>query len=264
MNARDKEIMDLFKIPHNPFKDEWVEHEIKWMGLDKHTESQHLGITMKTVNITGRLDDYLNKNFRGGEISCPIFKIDGQTWMSLTPMEIESNYMAWFMAEGNVGLGGLGLGYVPLRCAAEEAVESVTVFEKDPRVIQFFKDRYKDRPYFSKFVFIEGDVRETLKGMDFDYFYMDIYQTLLPNETILDLRYFNAENDIGTYRYWGQERVELDAASYGLMDGSFLSPYEQDYFRKWYAEDKSNMAHYEFDYEFIEGAIDSMTELAYR
>src|ERR1700742_4242827 len=54
-------------------------------------------------------------------------KRDGQTWMSLTPMEIESQEIGVRQAQGDVVIFGLGLGWAAAATALRDAVSSVTV-----------------------------------------------------------------------------------------------------------------------------------------
>lgn len=227
----------------NPFTDEFMRKEIKFMGLRKGQKpvTKMEGIEIRHVEVTMRCDDYLNKNWRAEPMVCPVFHIDGRLWMSLTPMEVESNYLAWTCAEGVVGMGGLGIGYTTLRAANKPEVDKVIVFEEDLRVVNLFKTQYADRPELSKIEFIIGDARETMKDFIFDFVYMDIYPDMLSEEAFSDVELFRSQNKIKRYKFWGQEKVVLEALNEGLMDVLVIDRETRTYLSMWMSTKKSNM-----------------------
>ena len=197
--------------PHNPFSDEYVRKEVRWYHRGEYDKD---GICLITDEPQGVLPDYLNKNYRIGGMKVPILFIDNKLWMSLTPMEIQSQFLAIRNASGEVGVAGLGMGYAALKMAQSEDVDSITVFEIDPRIIRFFREAFHRRKGFNKISFVEGDARETLVDHQFDFLYVDIYQTLLPDEILSDIELFKTcvhEFPDG-YHFWGQERVMVDAS----------------------------------------------------
>jgi hypothetical protein len=247
----------------NPFTDEFMVQEIKFMGLSKGQKplTKMEGIEIRHTEITYRCDDYLNKNWRAEVMVCPIFFIDGMLWMSLTPMEVESNYLAWQCSEGVVGMGGLGIGYTTLRAASKDEVTKVLVFEEDMRVVKLFKSQYADRPEMDKIVFVMGDARETMKDYTFDFVYMDIYQTMLPDEAFSDVELFRSQNKIKRYKFWGQEKVVLAALEEHIMDVGDLDFETQNYLSMWMRTEKSNM--YAGYYGDIEEDAAALEEIQY-
>lgn len=214
----------------NPFLDDWLEQEVRFYDLPAPYSRN--GVEVELVMPEGRLDDYLNVNFRTGGIQVPLLRVDGKVWMSITYMEVQSLYVPLAVAEGSVATAGLGLGYFPLRAAAKSSVESIDVYEIDSRVIDFFVETFSGRPGFEKLNFIAGDVRELLVDKEYDYVFMDPYQTLLPDKVIEDTRWFLEKNWIGEYRFWGEEIVLLDA----LFEGGpyvDLTPLERRFFNVW-------------------------------
>lgn len=209
----------------NPFSDDYVKREVRWFNQREFNDN---GISMRVVAPQGALEDYLNRNYRiDPEMRVPILAIDGETWMSLTPMEIQSQFLAINNASGEVGVAGLGMGYAALKMAQKDEVETITVFEIDERIVKFFKRSFRRRKGFDKICFVLGDARETLPAHsdNFDFLYVDIYQTLMPDEVISDIELFRTcvhEFPEG-YHFWCQERVLVDAAiGYGLIDGQDL------------------------------------------
>lgn len=64
---------------------------------------------------------------------------DGNEWMTLTPVDLDTCDAAIFAARGRVITFGLGLGYYAYMVSEKEDVESITVIEKSPEVIALFK-----------------------------------------------------------------------------------------------------------------------------
>jgi len=197
----------------NPFTDAYMAREVKAYGVKEYEKG---AVKIRSMPIIGRCDDYLNVQFRTKSPLMPIMTIDGELWMSLSFMEIQSQYLPILRAKGKVATGGLGLGYYAMRVAQKDEVESLDVYEKDPRVIEFFMDKFKRRKWFKKITLIEGDVRRLMKDCTYDLVYMDIYQTLLPDAVIKDAETFQWENYIDTYHFWGQELVLWNALEQGI------------------------------------------------
>ncbi len=153
--------------------------------------------------------------------------------MSLTWMEIQSAYMPIELAQGTVLTAGLGLGYYPLRAAADEDVDKVVVYEIEPRIIQFFSETFGGRPEFQKIEIRQGNVRTDLSPEEqFDVIFMDVYRTLLPDEVIADIKRFRRNvDDPMDYRFWGLEAVLLDAiVNREPVDTTY---FEREFFRTW-------------------------------
>lgn len=70
--------------------------------------------------------------------SFPAIREDGLVWMTVTPNEINTIQPAVARSRGKVLTYGLGLGYYAFHCLLKEKVESVTVVEKNPAVIDLF------------------------------------------------------------------------------------------------------------------------------
>ncbi len=68
----------------------------------------------------------------------PAIREDGRVWMTVTPTEINTIQPAVQESRGRVLTYGLGLGYYAFHCLTKADVESVTVVEKNPAVIDVF------------------------------------------------------------------------------------------------------------------------------
>lgn len=104
---------------------------------------------------------------------------NNRLWMSITPNEINTMKEPINKAKGNVLTFGLGLGYFAYMCSLKDDVKSVTIIEKDERVIKLFKDNIL--PYFvsiEKINIIKEDAYVYLSKMNddmYDYVFVDIY-----------------------------------------------------------------------------------------
>lgn len=63
----------------------------------------------------------------------------GNEWMTLTPVDLDTCEEAIARARGKVITFGLGLGYYAYMVSEKPDVESVTVIEKSPKVIELFE-----------------------------------------------------------------------------------------------------------------------------
>lgn len=242
----------------NPFSDEFVNQEIKFMELDSQNTLEFKGIEIRHKPLFNQLDDYLNRRYRIGELTVPVFGIDGRLWMSMTPMEIQSNFLAWATATGDVGMGGLGMGYTALRAAAQEDVYKVTVFEKDKRVIDLFVKQYDHRPEFEKIVINHGDAREMFNGFTFDFVYMDIYDTSLSDAMLTDYQLFNSANTIGEYHFWSEEKIILAGIVEHLITARDISYQQLMYFQEWQKTEEAEMYDPVYDIPYVAKALEIM------
>jgi hypothetical protein len=212
----------------DPFDVGDLRSEIAWMSVPSYDKDD---IRIIHRELQGPLEEYFNKWFWLGELTVPILKIDGLIWMSLTPMEIQSAWAPLLLAEGIVGTGGLGMGYFALKAAQDDDVAEVHVYEQDERIITYFTDSYSDRDNYDKITIHHMDVRK-LKGGVFDTFFMDIYQTMLPDEVIEDSERFLRHNTAGSYRFWGQEKVALHSMNNGNSP-DYVTWADAEVFRLW-------------------------------
>ena len=239
----------------DPFTDEFLEQEIEFYQPQAY-EHDGLKIYMKPITGFTRLDEYFNKNLRTEGPTIPMLTMDGEIWMSLTWLEVQSLWAPISRAWGRVGTAGLGMGYVALRMAAKDEVTEVVVYESDPRVIKMFMDTQGHRPEVEKMKIIEGDVYKLMVNQTFDFVLMDPYPTLLPDAVVEDIDFFLSQNDIREYRFWGQEKVLLAAINDGLeiaLDGA-----EGKLIAFWMESGKSSLYEHVYDREFVTNVIDGL------
>lgn len=257
-------LFDMFPDMPDPFNDDYVKNEIVWYNAPE--ELEHIGdgsrVDIRSKPLVGRVDDYLNVQFRiDSSMVVPMFFIDGEIWMSLTPMEIQSAALALYIAEGQVATGGLGMGYFALRAAAKAQVDHVTVFEQDPNVVEVFRQLHSHRPEYEKISIVPGDVRETMKNKSFDFVFMDIYQSMLGESCIPDIELFMDNNDIQQYWFWGVEKLMHSLWDEGLITVGHL-PYTVRLFL-WYwsqSEGGSLRPTHAPDEEYMQKGLTMMTD----
>lgn len=218
----------------NPFTFEYLEKELAFYNLPKDYKFENTDI--KVVNrqfMGGQLDDYLNTNFYTETFQIPSLFIGGKIWMSVTPLEIQSAYLALKRANGVISTCGLGLGYYALRAALKDEVERVDVYEINDNIISWFLETFKDRKEIEKINIIAGNVFDNLKGKTYNYVFMDRYQTLLSDEVISDIYHFSKSNTIKRYDFWGQERVLFSSWNTYKLSTPLDYQIDASYFRQW-------------------------------
>lgn len=134
-----------------------------------------------------------------------------ETWMSLSPLEIESQSIAPRHARGHTVVMGLGMGWVAINIALNPAVGRVSVIERDPEVIALFSwsNALEGLPIevVNKIDIIQADALEWRppSGLAVDFLYVDIWRTLEEPQSVSDVRRMQANVAAKKVYYWGQE-----------------------------------------------------------
>ncbi|MBW2561955.1 MAG: hypothetical protein JRE40_14040 [Deltaproteobacteria bacterium] len=236
----------------NPFTDEFLEKEVKWYG-------SHEGLNYITPG--GRqVDDYLNVNFRPEpDFEVPVLIRDNRLWMSLTWMEAQSMWLPILKARGRAATVGLGLGYFALRVAEKPEVTSLTVFEINQEIVDWFRSQFSGRPGFEKIEFVVGDARDVCIGYEFDTMFVDCYPLMAGDECVEDIDLFKRNNDIGDYRFWGYERNLADAWEHHyIFDRGDMNDDHLLFFEYWEKTKLSNLRRDVFDVDYTTNVIEAM------
>ncbi len=106
---------------------------------------------------------------------------DGNEWMTLTPVDIDTSREAIDAAAGRVVTFGLGLGYYAYMASEKPTVTSVTVIEKSPDIIRLFKRHILPKfPNKEKILIIESDAFEyaehVMPAENFDIAFVDTWR----------------------------------------------------------------------------------------
>ena len=106
---------------------------------------------------------------------------NGNEWMTLTPVDIDTCDEAIEQAHGRVVTFGLGLGYYAYMVSEKPEVESITVVERSPSVIALFKKHILPQfPHKEKVRILEYDAFDYLEkempAEHYDYAFIDIWR----------------------------------------------------------------------------------------
>jgi hypothetical protein len=139
------------------------------------------------------LDGYLYRAHRPRWLTdVPVLRLEGEVWMSLTPMEVQSAYMPIQLAHGRVGTAGLGLGYFVQRVLDKPQVERVVVCELRPEVLELYARTFGAHP---KLELRHANAR-LLEDESFDFLFADMYRQLLTPQAIDDMARLCSANAI--------------------------------------------------------------------
>ena len=142
------------------------------------------------------------------------------TWMSLMPVEIESQQIAVDCAAGHVVVFGLGLGWSAALCALKEEVEAVTVVERDSSLIALHErlDLFGRLPgrAGAKVRVVEADAFGWRPDRAVDLLAADIWLPIVGGDRVAEVR--RMQSNVGAERvyFWGQE---LEIARHAVAAG---------------------------------------------
>lgn len=137
----------------------------------------------------------------------PNLSKDERIWMSVSPMETESQYPMVQAAYGHVVVMGLGMGMVLFNLLQRAPVVRVTVIEKDPDVISGFRlfSGCRDWEHLEKATITQGNAL-SWTGSDVDVVLADIWPKLGDTRIERHMRVMR-RNIPGAKRFmaWSQE-----------------------------------------------------------
>lgn len=132
-----------------------------------------------------------------------------ETWMSLTPHEIESQEPGCLCAHGHTVIMGLGMGWVALNAALNPAVRKVTVVELDQEVIELINVSgvMKQLPaeIAAKIVIVRANAMEWRPDEPVDLLYADIWRPIADVNALPDTRRMQENVQAKEVYFWGQE-----------------------------------------------------------
>lgn len=157
------------------------------------------------------------------------------TWMSLTPVEYESQILGVGVAEGHVVIMGLGMGWVAAETALREGVSMVTIVERDPQVIALHRelDLFAQLPGGAgeKVRIVEGDALAWRSDCPVDLLMPDIWLYLVEGDRVPDVRRMQDNLGARAIYFWGQEmEIARHAAAAGRrLDAAGLEATVRDF-----------------------------------
>lgn len=145
------------------------------------------------------------------------------TWMSMTPMEMESQEIGIRCARGHVLIFGMGMGWSAAATAMLPAVERVTVVERDPDVIALHRALgvFDQLPPDAqgKLHVVEGDAMSYRPDAAVDLLMPDIWLPLVGGDRIGEVRRMQANVGARSVYFWGQE---MEIARHAVRAGRML------------------------------------------
>lgn len=145
--------------------------------------------------------------------SFPAILENGLVWMTVTPNEINTIQPAVQKSRGKVLTYGLGLGYYAFHCLLKEDVESVTVVERNPQVIDVFTKLLL--PFFPRqqdLHIIEADAYEyaahSMSAERFDTVFTDLWHDVADGIPLYK-RMKSLETPGPNYLYWIEKTLQV-------------------------------------------------------
>lgn len=143
-----------------------------------------------------------------------------ETWMSVSPLEVESAEIGIRLARGHVLIFGLGMGWAAMATAMEEAVTAVTVVERDNGVLALHETLrvFEQLPEAAraKIEIVENDAFIYRPARPVDVLMPDIWLPLVSEGRVDQVRAMQANVGAGAIYFWGQE---LEIARHAVAAG---------------------------------------------
>ena len=147
----------------------------------------------------------------------------GDTWMSITPYELESQEIGVRLAYGHVLIFGMGMGWSAAASALNDAVAAVTVIEFDPDVLAMHRELkvFDQLPPAAraKIRIEQGDAYAYRPSMPVDLLMPDIWQPLVSDGRVDEVRRMQAHVNARAIYFWGQE---MEIARHAVRAGRTL------------------------------------------
>lgn len=130
-------------------------------------------------------------------------------WMSITPLEVESQGIGVTQSYGHVAIFGLGLGWAAAASALRPEVTAVTVVERDPDVLALHEtlDLFAKLPggVGDKVRIATGDALTWRPDRPVDVLIPDIWLMLVSDGRVEEVRRMQANVAAEKIHFWGQE-----------------------------------------------------------
>lgn len=135
-------VMDSDKYISNPYYKNIKIPEVKkgkW-ELKRERYPAYRGVIAADMLMQENFREIPPLGFFKEEFEFPAVLEDGNEWMTLTPVDLDTSDGAIDEAHGKVVTFGLGLGYYAYMVSEKDEVESITVVEKSKDVIALFQE----------------------------------------------------------------------------------------------------------------------------
>ncbi len=176
-------MMDAKRYTENPYyKNIRIENvtDGAW-ELKRESYKPYRGVICNDMELYGDFREVPPLGFFREEFHFPAVLENGNEWMTLTPVDLDTSDGAIAAARGRVVTFGLGLGYYAYMVSEKTEVESITVVEKSPDVIRLFKRHILPQfPNAHKVEIVNADAFEyaekAMPEMHFDLAFVDTWR----------------------------------------------------------------------------------------
>lgn len=176
-------LLDREKYENNPYYKNMRLSDIQDGNWEIRTEkyAPYRGVICDDMEIFEDMREVPPLGFFTEEFSFPAILENGNEWMTLTPVDLDTCEEAIKAARGKVVTFGLGLGYYAYMVSEKAEVESVTVVELSPDVIRLFeKHILPQMPNRHKIKIVNADAFEyaerVMPSEDFDLAFVDTWR----------------------------------------------------------------------------------------
>jgi len=166
-------ILDAKKYTENPYYKNIKLPDVKLGSWEFRNEEYkpYRAVICNDMIINADFSEIPPLGFFSERFLFPAVLEDGNEWMTLTPVDLDTSEYAIERARGKVVTFGLGLGYFAYMASEKDCVSSVRVVEKSDKVIKLF-ERYV-LPQFSH--------PEKIHVINYDAF--EYAEHVMPNES---------------------------------------------------------------------------------
>lgn len=143
------------------------------------------------------------------EYEYPSILENGRIWMLITPNEIETMKKPIKESHGNILTYGLGLGYFAYMTSIKSEVKTVTIIEKDKKVIELFQKHILPQfEHKEKITIINEDAYKYASTRPkYDYVFIDIWHD--PSDGVESYKKLKKlERPDVKYSYWIEETIK--------------------------------------------------------
>lgn len=135
-------VMNADKYRNNPYYTNIVIPEVekgRW-EFKREKYPAYRGVIAADMMLCDGFREIPPLGFFTEEFEFPAVLEDGNEWMTLTPVDLDTSDEAIERAHGKVVTFGLGLGYYTYMVSEKEEVDTITVVEKSSDVVALFKE----------------------------------------------------------------------------------------------------------------------------
>ena len=146
-------------------------------SLDFQTYYPYQGFSYDEITITDNYKEISKVGYFKEQVKFPVLKEGKKVWMSLNPNEIKTMEPDINKARGHIVIYGLGLGYFPFMICEKENVKSITIIERDSKIIEMFNKHILPRfpQKHCPISIIQGDALKYKNLQKADFAYVDLW-----------------------------------------------------------------------------------------